>query len=406
MGKNEIYSELNNLSRKAKKSNSASIILNTLNNENLWEDEARELIKLWDIKLLIKNLDKFTKLSNEIAAKLIQKWFTDDVAKNLSSFYWLDKKTAKILMKDRCWSVAYELRRFENLDDNIAKLLINNWEYDQISFSISSFSNLSLETLLSLLMNTKKHRNLLVINSDKFWIRWNPNEEILNYLKRKWKVLEYKKLKEFYDLVTFEKNKNSFENRRNLSQSFDFEVVKEAIKYWKGNLILWEMENYIGDYNKLIDLLIDTWYCDWICKNLWKLWWKNIDRNWLVEEMALNNKYNELLKNIDNFVEEWVSEKEIAEQIIRGWSPEIRDCVRNLSEYSDDDSEWDWINYNLEICNAIKNKKKDDFLRLIKYFQIDYSPLSSNNKLPSKLKDLLDEKFWINMMLNYKNLFN
>jgi hypothetical protein len=75
-----------------------------------------------------------------------------------------------------------------------------------------------------------------------------------------------------------------------------------------------------------------------------------------------------------------------------------------LNDYSDDEDR-EWINYNIDISNAVKKWKKEEFITLIEYFKSDFSPLPSNRKLPLKLKNLVKEKFWINILARFKNLF-
>jgi hypothetical protein len=68
------------------------------------------------------------------------------------------------------------------------------------------------------------------------------------------------------------------------------------------------------------------------------------------------------------------------------------DCVTKLSDYSDEKEEWEWINYNLDFSKAIRKGKKD-FMDLLDYFKLEFSPSSSNRKLPLKLKEIVKEKF-------------
>jgi uncharacterized surface protein with fasciclin (FAS1) repeats len=107
-------------------------------------------------------------LDNCIADKLISHGFVETLAKNLSSFKNLSKKTAKILMEDWVGSVSCNLRSFEKLDNAVAQILINNGYYDVIARDIDMFKNLTNKTLLSLLVNCTKYRGRIMLYRSVF----------------------------------------------------------------------------------------------------------------------------------------------------------------------------------------------------------------------------------------------
>ena len=81
------------------------------------------------------------------------------------------------------------------------------------------------------------------------------------------------------------------------------------------------------------------------------------------------------------------------------------DCVTKLKDYSDEDKDWEWINYNLDFAKIATRGQRAEFYDLIWYFKSDFSPLPPNNRLPIKLKNLVKEKFWLNAAIEHKDLF-
>ena len=75
------------------------------------------------------------------------------------------------------------------------------------------------------------------------------------------------------------------------------------------------------------------------------------------------------ITNSEIFENGWISELEIAKQIVKQSDPEFRDCVTNLWDYSDDDMDWNRINYNLDMYRLVQENKKLEFVQLFKYFQ-------------------------------------
>jgi hypothetical protein len=365
---------------------------------------ANKLIKSWNIDILAKNLHKFERLSNDIAKKLIKNWYLDSLAKNLPSFQWLNKDIAKAVIKDWYGSFINCLNSFSQLDNQIAYILINHKDYNELAHYIRSFCNLDNKILIALLVNCTKYSQNLLQNRAVFQEWWEPNNDLLLMLKRKWKITEYKKLKEFYDKIKFEKTQKNFESNNNFEEWFDIQDAKAAIKYQKWKYVIEFLDNYTWNYKELVSLLIAWKYIKDLKNNLSKLWWHDIDRHELVSQFSITNNYNILIENAYDFEEEWVTNLEIATETIKNSDLECRDAIKNLEDYSDDE-DWDWINYNLDFYNIIRKNKKEEFTKLMEYFKSDFSPLSSDRRLPLKLRNLVKEKFWLNMVVRYKNLF-
>ena len=392
----------------------ASYILSniTRNTGNLGLNEAKELINMWDIKILVRNLQKFEWLDSDIANILIKNGYIKNLAKSLFSFQNLNKKILKILSRDRIGAVASNLSAFKSLDDEIAQILIKNKYYDAISWDIDRFENLSNKTLIALVVNCTKHKRSLIKNKSKFSDLLEKRWELLSKLKRQWKNIEYSKLKEFYEKIDFEESKENFKLYNGFDKYFNIYEAKEAINYGEWRLIIKNLDKFkwgSNDFVDLIDLLLDWKYIEDIKNILPKLRWKKLNWYWywykIVHKLSKTNNYNTLINYADSFEREKVLNIEIAEEIIENCDVDCWDCVTKLSDYSDENEEWEWINYNLDFARAIKKGKKEEFINSLKYFKLEFSPLPSNRKLPLKLKNLVEEKFWQETILIYKDLF-
>lgn len=371
--------------------------------EKLSVSDARFLIKQWYVEIVAKNLHKFEWLDNKIAESLIDLWYTHDIIVNLTTFKNLNKKTAWILIKHSPWNVAYGLSCFIDLDNKIAELLITEKYYDLVASNISRFQNLKLNTLLKLLINCSKYKNRLIEYRNIFeW--WEPNKKVLNTLKKKWKMEEYKALKNFYDAIHFEEEKELFNENQFRYRQYGLSQVNDAIRYWRWNFVINNLQNYNWDYRQLVDSLIENRYLTSLKDHLWDLWWKSIDWENLVLQLACNDYYNELINNSENFNEEGINDLFIARTIIKNSSPDTWDCIKKLSDYSDDDINWDWINYTIEIYESL-NKSKESFYDKINNFELDFKPVKKEFKLPRKLKEDIKNKYWMNELLGYINIF-
>ena len=304
------------------KDQTSSIFFNLFkNSNNLGVDEAKKLIKLWQIQVLADNLPKFEWLDNDIAKKLIQKGYIGNLAKWLFSFKNLDKKIAKILAKNRIWAISSNLTSFVNLDDEIAQMLIKNEYYNVIAKDIDRFEKLSNETLLALLVNCTKYRRSLIFHKSIFPKWWAEDKKLLAKLKVEWRDIESKKLKEFYDTILFQEEKKDFELNNKFDKWFNLYDAREAIKYGEWRLIIEYLDQFVwNDHRKLINLLLEWNYIEDIKNILPKLWWKCLNRWEIVHQLCLTNNYNVLINNSDNFECEKISNIEIAEEIIENWT--------------------------------------------------------------------------------------
>ena len=99
-------------------------------------------------EFVANNLDKFEWLDgNEIANKLIKVGEWKAVAENLDKFEWLDQKTAEILIKASYWrAVVNNLNKFKRIDYNeIANSLIKTRYWRSLAENLDKFKDLDQE---------------------------------------------------------------------------------------------------------------------------------------------------------------------------------------------------------------------------------------------------------------------
>lgn len=367
---------------------------------------ARQLVDSKKIGLLARNLSRFEWLDNGIADKLISHGFVETLAKNLSSFKNLSKKTAKILMEDRVGSVSCNLRSFEKLDNSVAQILINNGYYNVIARDIDMFKNLTNKTLLSLLVNCTKYRGRIMLYRSVFPNWWERNEALLRKLKSEKRDIEYKKLKEFYDKTLIEERRKNYRLNTNPSKWVDISEVKEAIRYWKWKDVIENLDNFQADCREVVRALIEWWCIDDVKKALPKLWWKALDWKEIVYHLSLSNDYNTLITYADNFKAEWVSNVEIGHAILKNCDLSCRDSVTGLADYSGV-GEWGWdrVNYNLDFYELVDKRRRAEFVDSLGYFESDFAPMSKDKKIPLKLKDLVKQNLWEDIIEEYPDLF-
>lgn len=365
---------------------------------------AKQLIESKNFGILSRNLSRFEWLDAGIAEMLIKYGFLENLAKNLSSFENLNQKIAKALMGKRMGSVSNNLRLFDKLDNTVAQILIENNYYDAVARDIDKFEKLNNETLLSLLVKCTKYKWRIFLNRSIFPKWWKKDNVFLASLKSKWKDVEYKKLKEFYDKVSFEEKKELFKLDNKPSKLFDVTKAKEAVKYWKWEYVLQHLDDFQTDNKELIALLIKWWYIDEIKNALPNLWGRNLDWDEIVYQISLMNDYNLLVKYADNFKAEWVSNVKIWQAILKNCDLSCRDSVKMLSDYSDN-WDWDWVNYNFDLYELVNRMRRTEFLELLEYFKSDFSPLSVDKKLPLKLKNLIKQNLWADVIEEYQDLF-
>ncbi len=115
---------------------------------DLDNDFALYLLEKNEIKLLIRNIDKFQNLNQEIALKLIESSEGCEVADNLEKFQGLNQEVAMRLINDgRSQSVAWNLKKFKGLNQEVAMMLIKNGEEELITNNLDKFESLDVKEI-------------------------------------------------------------------------------------------------------------------------------------------------------------------------------------------------------------------------------------------------------------------
>ena len=208
-----------------------------------WLDKDVALKMLWTIdwnKELANNLDKFEWLDNEVATKLIE-WYLEEPDKNkeqsiVEKIGWkIDKllPNAKYTKK-----VAKNLKYFNWLDSNTAKILIKKWYTDEVAKNLGSFEWLDKVTAYSIL-----------------WM-WE--------LEWEWGASYFIPTnKEYGKYIAEHLNKFHWLDRYIAVALFDCDCVKDVV-------------DNIDSFDKLDRLvareLINFWYWDFVWKNSEKFW--------------------------------------------------------------------------------------------------------------------------------------
>lgn len=386
----------------------AELLSNFAENDSgkLGVEVARQLVDSKKFGLLARNLSRFEWLDDDIAGKLISYGFVETLAKNLSSFKNLSKETAKFLMKDWVANVSCNLRSFKKLDDAVAQILINNGYYNVIARDIDIFKNLTNKTLLSLLVNCTKFRRRIMLCRSVFPNWWEKSEALLRKLKSEGRNVEYKKLKEFYNKILIEERRENYRLNKNSSKWLDISEAKKAIKYWKWKDVIENLDSFQADCKEVISLLIKWWCINEVKEALPQLWWKSLDWKEIVYHLSLLNDYNTLITYADSFKAEWIFNVEIGHAILKNCDLSCRDSVTSLADYSDI-GEWGWdrINYNLDFYELADKRRRAEFVDSLGYFESDFAPMSSDKKIPLKLKGLIKQNLWADIIEEYSDLF-
>lgn len=116
----------------------------------------------------IESLGKRVKLDKRIAKILIENWDFEYVAFNLKRFEWLDKEIANLLIDKICWTyVTYNIKLFKWLDKEIAHRLLEDGDYDWVIRYIDNFEWLDEET--AELLRNLWHGNVVEKHKERFY---------------------------------------------------------------------------------------------------------------------------------------------------------------------------------------------------------------------------------------------
>ena len=123
---------------------------------------AKLLIEKGNHKAVARNLEKFEGLNSETAKLLIEKGRSFIVAENLEKFEGVDhKEIAKFIIEKGAWrtppvSLVKNLEKFEGLDSEIAKLLIEKGYWSAVINNLKKFKKLDSETVELLIKEVRE----------------------------------------------------------------------------------------------------------------------------------------------------------------------------------------------------------------------------------------------------------
>lgn len=273
------------------------------------------IIKHWNLKFLIKNLDKVKWFSHkEIAYKLIENWWWWRVAVYLDKFGWINhKEIAKKLIDDwKWWYVVDNLRKFEWLDKEIGIKLIEDWYWCVVLQNLNKFK--WLERL--------DYKDSVIKNFVLWCNRYYEFGIILNYLdKIDW--LNLNAAKSLFNKVDYLEDK--LWERKNAKSTGDFYMdlessiwnMHDSIKFGKypKKLVKWIMDNFEN-----FDNSSRVWFAKILYE--WRFLQKYLDKFSPSEqkEIALDlisdGKWGFVIKYIDKF--QWLDE-EVAKKLNEKW---------------------------------------------------------------------------------------
>ena len=154
-----------------------------------WLDKeiADLLIKEWEIRTLAENIKSFVELDKEIADSLIKKHEEWKIIYKLRLFKWLDKNIFMSIydwsMKS-LWIVSYGLSSFEWLDTEVAKIIIEKWEENDLGWLVIGLSSFNwLDKEIADLLIKEWYIKGVAQNLSSFK---NLGEKIKNLLIEKW----------------------------------------------------------------------------------------------------------------------------------------------------------------------------------------------------------------------------
>ena len=217
-----------------------------LNNfEGLDKNIANKLTELpWirDRYILMDNLDKFEWLDcNEFVEKLLEspnQSFLDQFDK----LWWLNKKTANILMENRkTGTVFYHMDKFEWLDQMIvAKKMIEEWRWHEVAMDIHLLKPEYHKEIADELINSWNTRNIEVLLQNLNKYKWLNHQEIVDKLFEIWK----------WWLVDLYFNVFKGLNRK--------EILNKYIEYWLWDPVRRNLKEYEWLSNDVANELIKT----------------------------------------------------------------------------------------------------------------------------------------------------
>lgn len=162
--------------------------------DRLWEntehilsnDLAVWMISVRKISLLAYNLNKFTKLEDEISLALADGWYINEVLDNHSSFYrpFSNDLARKIIDQWKISLLASNLDKFTKLEDDVIWQLLDGWYYEEFTEYAENyvFIDLNVENIKKLIEKWNFDRVIDHVDLDEIKF----DDDTLELLIRKW----------------------------------------------------------------------------------------------------------------------------------------------------------------------------------------------------------------------------
>lgn len=162
--------------------------------DRLWEntehilsnDLAVWMISVRKISLLAYNLNKFTKLEDEISLALADGWYINEVLDNHSSFYcyFSNDLARKIIDQWKISLLASNLDKFTKLEDDVIWQLLDGWYYEEFMEYAENYDDIDLnvENIKKLIEKWNFDRVIDHVDLDEIKF----DDDTLELLIRKW----------------------------------------------------------------------------------------------------------------------------------------------------------------------------------------------------------------------------
>ena len=235
------------------------------------------------------------------------------------------------------------LSKFENLDKDLAFLLIKKWQARRVSEEIWLFDENIHNDIATLIINTVENGIMCVTKHLSKYRKLN-NEVAMKIIKRKeeWKTFSWKDnwieyYFQFWDIVNWE------EEFIRYIKNFEWlkkEMALELFKLWERELVLHNIGHFdVNCHEYIVKYLVENWEIKQVIKNIKNIQWINQIKFINKATDLLEEEY--LLQNIKNFNIE--GKEYFADKLIKDWK--LKSVIENLKDFS-------WID-NIELIDKV-----------------------------------------------------
>ena len=272
------------------------------------EEFSKELMDNEDYICLSKNLDKFKNINrNDLLEKIVEHNYRWLLECTFTSFDWMNKKIANLLIKNWKFSVvAYNLDRFNSIDNQIAEELIENWYWEMVANHIDKIEWLDKSTLYDTVYDAEFWNDTVEqITSDEYLhliknksFTDNEIKKLVKYVSGGSLILDY------LTSITDEQAK-VLSDLKNLSLNWLKNITDEQAKYlWKINYLQLDWLETITDEQakrlSSVNVLSLRWLkwltyeqAKWLCKVN-----RRLELSWELHMQLLNNWFSVPWKNL------------------------------------------------------------------------------------------------------------